>query len=71
MAKIIIIIEDTDTKTESFEVKVLHFQTPEERVVADTAAIEVGNHVAAALANSMAKLNAKKTTLPMQSIAHH
>lgn len=71
MAKAIIIIEDTDTKTESFEVKVLRFQSPEEQAAADTAAIALGDEIAAVLGYSMTKLNAKQATLPMQSAARH
>ncbi|MDI1278054.1 hypothetical protein [Methylobacter sp.] len=71
MAKTIIIIEDTDTKTESFEVKVLRFQSLEEQAGPDTAAIAVGDHIAAAVGNAMAKLQVAPAMLPMQSDARH
>ncbi|HEY8037970.1 MAG TPA: hypothetical protein VIF37_20545 [Methylobacter sp.] len=73
MAKTIIIIEDTDTKTESFEVKVLKFQTPEELAVADTTAIAVGDQLAEALAHSVQKIQRMRsnTLIPMQSASHH
>lgn len=70
MAKTIIVIEDTDKKTESFEVKVLKFQTPDELATADTAAIAVGDQLAAALAHSISKMQ-PKTALPMQSAIRH
>ncbi|MCF7963988.1 MAG: hypothetical protein K9L79_00445 [Methylobacter tundripaludum] len=71
MAKTIIIIEDVDTRTKSFEIKVLKFQTPDEQAAADTSAILIGDEFAAVLAHTMAKLKENKTTLPMQSAAHH
>lgn len=71
MAKTIIIIEDTDKKTESFEVKVLKFQTPDEQAAADTSAIVIGDHLAAALAHSLSKMQAGAPALPMQSASRH
>jgi hypothetical protein len=71
MAKTIIIIEDIDTKTDRFEVKVLKFQTPEEQAGDDTAAIVIGDEVAAAMALGISKMMKKKTDLPMQSAARH
>jgi len=70
MAKTII-IEDLDKKTESFEVKVLKFQTPDEQDAADTSAILIGDHLAAALAHSISKMQPKTTALPMQSASRH
>lgn len=73
MAKTIIIVEDTDTKTQSFEVKVLRFQSPEELATTDTAAIAVGDQLADALAYSIQKMQEKRSTgfSPMQSTATH
>jgi len=71
MAKTIITVEDIDTKIGSFEVKVLRFQTLEEQAAADTAAIAVGEHIAAAVSNAMAKIKSKQAVFPMQSTAQH
>lgn len=71
MAKTIIIIEDIDKKTESFEIKVLKFQTPDEQAAADTSAIVIGDHLAAALAHALTKLRDNTTALPMQSASRH
>jgi len=71
MAKTIIIIEDTDKATESFEIKVLKFQTPEELEAAYTSAILIGDEIAAALTHSLSKLRAKATAMPMHSTARH
>lgn len=71
MAKTIIIIEDTDTKTKRFDVKVLKFQTPDELAAADTSAIVIGDHLAAALAHTLIKLRDNTTALPMQSASRH
>lgn len=71
MAKTIIIIEDTDKKTASFAVQVLKLQTADERDAADTSAILIGDHLAAALAHSISKLRPKTTALAMQSGSRH
>lgn len=71
MAKTIIIIEDIDKKTASFEIQVLKLQTADEQDAADTSAILIGDHLAAALAHSISKLRPTTTALAMQSGSRH
>lgn len=74
MAKTIIIVEDIDKKTQSFEVKVLRFQTPDEQAAPETSAILIGEELGTVLAGVLikrAKCAEKTTVLPLQSTSRH
>lgn len=74
MAKTIIIIEDTDVKTKSFDIKVLKFQTPDEQAASETSAILIGEELAAVLTGVVikrAKCAEKTTVLSPQSTSRH